>query len=147
MKDRQEQFYESIKKEMTMTLATEADNKITMRLVSPAYYNECILIFTGNTSKKYNQLKKNPNCCISIGNFFAQATAQFHGECMLEENKELRDAYSKKFPGAFDENMEFGGRKSEFIVFKPTIVSGWAFENDIPNEIGVPTIPFEFEIN
>ena len=27
--NRQEQFYESIKKEMTMTLATEADNKVT----------------------------------------------------------------------------------------------------------------------
>jgi hypothetical protein len=41
-----DQFYEIIKKEMAVTLATATSESVTMRVVSPTYYNNSILIFT-----------------------------------------------------------------------------------------------------
>ena len=144
--DKREQFYEVIKKEMAVTLATAAEGSVTMRVVSPVEYKGSILIFTHETSTKYKQLKANPHCCISAGPFFAEADAEFHGRCLLPENAELRDVYCAKFPGAFDEGLEFGGREAEFILMRPTRLTGWAFENDIPVEGGVPTIPFDIAL-
>lgn len=144
--DKIEQFYEVIKKEMTVILATGDSNSLTMRVVGPVYYEGKILIFTAPSSTKYNQLKANPHCCISAGSFFAEATAEFCGATMLPENEKLRAAYCEKFAGAFDEGMEFGGRNDDFILLKPVRLTGWAFENDIPNEMGIPTVPFEISM-
>ncbi len=144
--DKFAQFCNMIKNEMTVTLATGVDNSVTMRVVSPVYCNGRILIFTNSDSKKYQQLKANTNCCIAAGPFFAEATAEFCGACMLPENESLRDNYCEKFPGAFDEGVEFGGRNAEFILLKPTVLSGWAFENDAPTENDIPTVPFEISL-
>lgn len=144
--DRVSRFYEEIKKEMGVTLATAAQERVTMRTVSPVYYKGDILIFTAPDSLKYRQLKENPNCCIAAGNFFAEARAEFLGATMAEANEERRNAYCEKFPGAFDEGVAMGGRDAEFIQFRLKKLTGWAYENDVPGEDGIPTIPFEIEM-
>ena len=144
--DNKERFFDLIKKEMTMMLATAGENSVTMRVVSPVYHKGNILFFTSPGSFKYAQLKGNPHCSVSVGLFFAEAEAEFLGATMLDANGELRDAYCQKFPGAFDEGIPFGGRADEFILLKPTRLKGWAFENDVPTADGVPTIPFELEL-
>ena len=118
------QFYEIIKNEMSVTLATALDQSVTMRFVSPVYYKKSILFFTEPESLKYRQLKANPNCCIGAGNFFAEASAEFLGSTMSDHNEELRKVYCEKFPGAFDEGVALGGRTAEFILLKPTRLKG-----------------------
>lgn len=145
--DKREQFFETIKKEMTMVLAASAGGNVSMRIVSPAYYPDGILFFTDAGSKKYRQLKQNPNCCISIGGFFAEATARLCGATMLPENTSLREAYCKKFPGVFDEGIAFGGRNAEFILLTPVRLTGWAFEDGSLTGSGIPTIPFDIELS
>ena len=144
--DKREQFFETIKRDMTIVLATAAGESVTMRTVSPVYFEDAILIFTAIDSNKYQQLKKNPHCCIAAGAFFAEATAEFCGATMLAENQHLRDVYSEKFSGAFQEGVEFGGRNAEFILLKPQRLTGWMFENDTPVENGIPTVPFVFSL-
>ena len=39
-----------------------------------------------------------------------------------------------------------GGRDAEFIQFRLKKLTGWAYENDVPGEDGIPTIPFEIEM-
>lgn len=131
-------FYNEIKNNETMILAT-SDGNVIMRTISPVYCDEKILFFTDSNSTKYKQLQKNNNCCISIGNFFLEAKAEFCGSTMSEENKNLRDIYSKKFPNAFDEDIEFGGRTSDFILLTPIKLTGWNYEN------GIPTTPIFIE--
>ena len=144
--DQTERFYELIQKEMAVTLATACESSVTMRLVSPVYYKGDILIFTAPTSRKYQQLQANPNCCLAVGPYFAEATATFYGSTMLDANKELRDAYRGKFHDAFDEGIAFGGGSADFILLKPTKLTGWAFENDTSTADGVPTIPFSIDL-
>lgn len=141
-----EQFYETIKKEMTIAVATSADGRVTMRTVSPVFFQGSILFFTSADSIKFRQLQRNPLCCIAAGSFFAEATAKICGSTMRMENKELRDAYCEKFPQAFDENVEFGGREAQFILLQPSRLSGWAFEDDVPLAGGIPTVPFDISI-
>lgn len=144
--EKYESFINYVKSEMAMTLATSDGSSVTMRLVSPVYYNGGILFFTSSGSEKYRQLLNNRNCCVSLGGFFAQATAELYGSTMLPENKEMRDAYSAKFPGAFDEGIKFGGRDSDFILLIPTRLSGWAFPDGSMSGDGVPTVPFDMEL-
>ena len=141
-----ETFYAAIRNEMSIILATSANNSVTMRYVSPVYYHGNILIFTDASSKKYMQMKENPNCCLFAGGFFATATAEFFGSTMLDANEAMRAAYTAKFPGAFDEGVALGGRNAEFILLRPVKLSGWTFENDIPTADGSPNLPFEIEL-
>ena len=49
--DKVSQFYDIIKKNMGVTLATASNQNVSMRTVSPVYYEGNILIFTDpNTS-------------------------------------------------------------------------------------------------
>lgn len=135
--DQVSRFWDSVRKEEVAILATSAKDHVTMRTVSPVYFEDAILIFTGPESEKYRQLQANPGCCVAVGGCFLEARAEFRGHTMLEENKALRDAYAQKFQDAFDENVPFGGRSAAFIVLRPVRVKGWGFEN------GEPTGPFE----
>lgn len=139
------QFWDKVKEEETALLATSSNGLVTMRTISPVYYENKVLIFTYPNSNKYLQMKDEPHCCLAVGNIFMEAVAEFLGHTMLETNEHLRNVYSKKFNGAFDENMEFGGRNAEFILFKPTKIKGWYFENGDLTGSGIPTIPFEFD--
>ena len=134
-----EKFWESVKKEEIAFLATSAGGNVTMRTVSPVYYEDAILLFTRTDAQKYTHLKENPNCCISVGRVFMEAKAEFLGHTMLDENKALRDIYEEKFAGAFDEGIDYGGRDSEFILLKPTRIRGWGYED------GVPTGAFDYK--
>lgn len=144
--NRTKQFFQLINDSQTMMLATASGASVTMRVISPVVYQNKILFFTFPKSVKYLQLKENPHCAIGIGNTFAEATAEFCGSTMLDANAELRETYCKKFPGAFDEGVAFGGRDAEFILLTPTRLKGWAFENDLPTADGIPTVPYEIKI-
>jgi len=140
-------FYEAVKNSACATLATASKDHVTMRTVSPVSQDGGILIFTDPHSNKYRQLKANPRCCIAVGEYFAEATAEFCGETMLEANEKLREAYCAKFPDAFEEGVAGGGRDAEFILLTPTRLKGWAFENDVPTADGIPTVPFEIDLS
>ena len=133
-------FWKSVKTEETAILATSAGGSVTMRIVSPVYYEDAVLIFTSPDSLKYQQLKDNPNCCVAVGGYFMEAKAQFLGLTMLDENAAYRDVYSEKFNDAFADDIAFGGREAEFILLKPNRLKGWGFEN------GTPTGPFEYQL-
>lgn len=132
-----EKFWSSVKKEEAGILATSSNGHVTMRVVSPVYYEDAILIFTSPDSLKYQQIEDNPNCCIAIGDCFLEAKAQFLGSTMKEENAAYRDVYSAKFNDAFSEGTAFGGRDAEFVLLKPIRLKGWTIEN------GTPIGPFE----
>lgn len=138
-----EGFYDAIAEGQTVTLATAADGRVTMRAVSPVCYEGSVLIFTAGGSKKYAQLRANPLCCLAIDGYYAEAVASFCGKTMLPENAPLRKAYAAKFPDAFDEDATFGGLDAEFILLRPVRLTGWAAESD---EADAPRLPFELEV-
>ena len=141
-----DQLWEKVNKEQAALLATSGNGNVTMRVVSPVYCNDAVLIFTDASSQKYCQLKENPYCCLAVGNVFVEAKAEFLGATMTQGNKELRKVYDEKFPGAFEEGMEHGGRNAEFILFHPVKIKGWAYENGSLEGHGIPVMPFEITL-
>lgn len=128
MNEQLEQFWNKSNEAEGMILATAADDRVTMRTVSPVVYQEAILIFTSPESLKYQQLQKNPNCSFAIDNFFVEGKAKFYGSTMLASNEDMREVYAQKYADAFDESEEFGGMTSEFILLKPSRLKAWMFE-------------------
>lgn len=141
------QFFDTLNKAETAILATASDTNVTMRIISPVIYEEKILFFTFRKSEKFRQLTENPHCSISAGHVFAEATAEFCGQTMLDANAKLRKAYCEKFAGAFDQGIKFGGHDAEFILLTPTRLKGWAFENDSPAADGIPTVPVDIDLH
>lgn len=135
--DQQSDFWRHIREDMTVTLATAAEDRVTMRLVSPVAYAGGVLIFTSAASVKYRQLRENPQACLAAGPYFAEVTAAFHGPCMAAENAPLRAAYSAKFADAFAEGVSFGGRESDFILLRPTRLSGWLADGSAPFDLAL----------
>ncbi len=60
---------------MTVTLATSDGVDVTMRVVSPVYFDGGVLIFTAHTSRKSAQMYVNPHCCIGAGIDYVLAEA------------------------------------------------------------------------
>lgn len=133
-----EKFWDSIKNDEMVVLATADGESVTMRVVSPVPYKDSILIFTDADSTKYRQLQQNPNCSMAVGSCFLEAKAEFFGPTMNDENAAMREAYSVKFNDAFVEGVPFGGRESEFVLFHPVRLSGWVMD-----EGGETGSPFE----
>lgn len=131
------EFFEQVKGEETALLATSSGGSVTVRTVSPVVCGDAILIFTSPQSRKYRQLQENPNCCLVIGGSFLEARAEFAGHAMADGNEALRSCYDEKFHGAFDADIEFGGRDSDFILFRPVALSGWDYKSGAP-------VPFQF---
>lgn len=137
MQNQLEKFWAAVKADEEMQLATALDGQVTMRTVSPVYHQDAILIFTGSQSLKYQQLQGNPRCCFTVGGFFVEAKAELLGPTMQPKNEALRQVYAAKFSGAFDEGIAYGGRDSDFVLFRPVRIKGWIMEN------GMPQGPFE----
>ena len=137
------QFFAAFETAQTAILATSSGASVTMRTISPVVHQGKILFFTSRNPVKFQQLEANPHCCIAAGNAFAEASAEFCGSTMRDENAELRKVYCGKFPDAFDAGVTFGGREADFILLTPVHLKGWAFENDSPAADGIPTVPFD----
>ncbi|MDO5846290.1 MAG: pyridoxamine 5'-phosphate oxidase family protein [Methanocorpusculum sp.] len=137
------EFFATVEREFCAVLATASGQSVTMRTVSPVYYEGRVLIFTSSDSVKYRQLRENPVCCVAAGIFFDEAKEEFLGPTMSDANTELRAAYCRKFPDAFTEGVPLGGREAEFILFTPFRPKGWAFEGGKTSGEGIPTMPFD----
>ena len=125
-------FWDSIKNDEGVLLATAVQGSVTMRVISPVFYQDAILIATDADTKKYQQLKENPHCCLSAGGFFMEAKVEFLGAAMREENAALREVYAAKFSDAFDEGMLFGVRDSDFLLLTPVRLTGWGAVDGVP---------------
>lgn len=140
-----EQFLDSLSKAETLVLATVGSEGVAMRTVSPVPHSGAVLIFTSPSSQKYQELKKNPHCCLALGNCFLEAEAQFLGATMAAPD--LKKVYETRYPGAFDENVPNNGRESEFILFKPKKLRAWAMENgDLWQGQGMPSMPLDISL-
>lgn len=125
-------FWDSIKNDEGVLLATAVQGSVTMRVISPVFYQDAILIATDADTKKYQQLKENPYCCLSAGGFFMEAKVEFLGAAMREENAALREVYASKFSDAFDEGMLFGVRDADFLLLTPVRLTGWGAVDGVP---------------
>lgn len=133
-------FKETVEKEEIMYLATSDEQHVTLRPVSPLLIEEKgihnIYFYTSNQSNKYKQLMRNPNVSINIGQmgiYQAEGVVRFLGGVFEDKNTELKEAYTKKYPGAFEHPAPGEDMKSnEFLVVEIKLLKGWIYEGEQP---------------
>ena len=127
-----EELKELLNKTEVIYLATSENDNVTSRPVSPLCIGETIYIRTSESSLKAQQMKKNPNTSICIGNFYFTASATCLGSDSLDENETVKNAYKERYPEAFSEEDEFIQKDEVFFELKPVKVFQWICKDDIP---------------
>lgn len=141
-------FVETVQNEEVMYLATSALGGVSIRPVSPlAGEKNTIYFYTSKDSRKYKQMKENPQVAFSLGSvgrYQAEGKVRFLGGVFADENAELQRAYRNRYRGAFEiaapgEVME----SNEFIAIDLHLIRGWIFDKENPEmPIGQGEIQF-----
>lgn len=138
----QNQFRDTVKNAEIIYLATSKDNDVSVRPVSPLIVGDdmTVYFYTSNQSKKYGQMKANPNIAFCVGTngcYQVQGVAKFLGNVFSDENKWLKGKYKEKYAFAFEigapgEDMQ----TNEFVAIDIKSLKGWIFEGEIPVGMG-----------
>lgn len=130
-------FKQAVTETEIIYLATSANDKATIRPVSPLFLDDSkVCFYTASDSRKYAQMKENPNvafCVGAMGSYQVEGTVEFLGSVFSEENAEINKAYRARYIGAFEEaapgeTMEL----NEFIVINISQIKGWIFNDENP---------------
>lgn len=90
------EIQEKLKAEQTMILATCANNKVMARTICHINDGVTIMFSTGDNSEKIEQMKKNPNIALAVGNLRIEAVAEIIGNA--DDYQFFLEEYPKKFP-------------------------------------------------
>lgn len=104
----EKEIIEEIDKRWIKTLATSSNNIVTARDVRFGSNELNLYFFTDSRSRKYSQLKENPNVAISSGPLTIEGIAISEGHPRKEENKELLKTFKAKQPEAYQSFNESG---------------------------------------
>ena len=124
----------ALEKETTLTLATSANNRVTIRQMSHINNGLTIYFQTSAHYLKTQQIKANPNIAISVGAYEIEGIAEIIGHPLDEANKFFIQKYTAKHPNYANkwshlpnqiivkvETMQ--ARKWRYVNGKPVIAS------------------------
>lgn len=111
-----------------MVLSTCADNRVTSRSMSVVVLNEKLYFQTDETFLKFEQISKNANVSVCIGNLSIEGVCRCIGK--PDENEAFTEAFKMLFRGSYD---AYTGLESERVLeITPTLARSWEYENEKP---------------
>ena len=108
-----EEVVSALETEATLTLATCADNRVTIRYISHINDGLDIYFQTGVDSLKIQQIRTNSNVALCVGTYQIEGTAKEHGHPLASENIFFATAYEKKHPDSF---QNYSAYPDEIVV-------------------------------
>jgi|GEM_PF-241184 len=96
-----EELIRVLETERTFTLATSADNHVTIRPMSHINDGLALLFQTGADSLKMRQIYANPSVALCVGAYQLEGTAMVLGHPLAKENAFFAKAYQDKHPLSF----------------------------------------------
>ena len=96
-----EEIIRALETEETLTLATCAGNRVTIRPMSHICQGLAVYFQTDRNSLKMQQIKENPNVALCVGTYELEGTAAFAGKPLDAENTFFAQLYKIKFPHAY----------------------------------------------
>ena len=125
-----EEVIRTLETEKTLTLATCAGSRVTIRPMS--HINDGLTVFfqTGSDSLKIRQIKENPYVALCVGTYQIEGVAIGIGHPLAVENEFFATAYKEKHPGSYE---RYSALEDEIVV-KVTIhrVKQWRYVNGKP---------------
>jgi len=108
-----EEVVSALETEATLTLATCADNRVTIRPVSHINAGLDVYFQTSADSLKMQQIRINPNVALCVGTYQIEGTAKEQGHPLANENAFFAAAYEKKHPGSY---RKYSAYPDEIVV-------------------------------
>ena len=121
---------QTLEREKTLTLATCAGNRVTIRPMSHISDGMTILFQTGVNSLKMQQIRVNPNVAICVGTYEIEGTAAEAGHPLEKENEFFAKTYREKHPESFEKYSAYGDEVVVVITVKR--VRQWRYNNGQP---------------
>lgn len=119
-----------LEKEKHMVMATCADGRVTARTMSHINEGIDILFQTDGKFLKAEQIHKNPNVAVCIGNMQIEGTAIHSGKPVDPENAGFCEKYKQKHSHSFE---MYAGVKTEIVfIVKPSFITLWKYINGKP---------------
>lgn len=126
------QFWQAVEEAERVTLSTSAENLVTTRTISPLAWEERVVFYTSGSSRKARQIGANPHVALSFGNYDVMGTAEILGGVEEPALLNIRQAYQKRYPGAFDPKDPTLAGDEVFIAVTVGELSQWIFEGAVP---------------
>lgn len=124
-----------------ISLATSANDLVTVRQVSPLSVGLHLYVRTSLSSRKAIQMLENPNVAVCVGNFYFTGRSELLGKVTLPENEAIKKAYKERYPESFSEDDEFIQDDEVFFLIRIRKISQWVYENNIP--VGLAELELE----
>ena len=109
----EDELVQALEKETTFTLATCADNRVSVRPMSHINDGPDVYFQTGADSLKMQQMRANRNVALCVGTYQIEGTAQELGHPLDSGNTFFANAYKLKHPGSFD---SYSAYEDEVVV-------------------------------
>ena len=97
----EEEIISVLEKESTLTLATCAGDRVTIRPMSHINDGMDIYFQTSVDSLKIRQIKANKNVALCVGTYQIEGVAQILAHPLSKENSSFAQAYKLKHPDSF----------------------------------------------
>ena len=107
------EIVQALEREMTLTLATSAENKVSIRPMSHINDGLDVYFQTGSDSLKMQQMRANHNVALCVGTYQIEGVAQELGHPLDSGNTFFANAYKHKHPGSFE---SFSAYEDEVVV-------------------------------
>ena len=108
-----EEVIQALERENTLTLATCAENRVTIRPMSHINDGMTILFQTGKDSLKMQQIRANPHVAVCVGTYEIEGRAHETGHPLAADNAFFARAYKEKHPGSFE---KYSAYEDEVVV-------------------------------
>lgn len=113
-------------------LSTSVNDVVSARPVSPLNIGMKLYIRTSASSRKAKEMNANPNIAACIGHYYLTGEAYSLGSVLDEKNAGIKDAYAKRYPGAFSGEDTFIQPDELFFEISVKKAAEWIYENGVP---------------
>ena len=111
-----------------MVLSTSQNDIVTSRMMSVVILDRCFYFQTDTQSRKYMQLKENPQAALCIDNIQIEGTCTETGR--PAENSSFCELYEKCFPGSFKNYTNL--LHERLFRLEPTFIERWLYIDGKP---------------
>ena len=126
----EEEIIRTLETETTLTLATCAGDRVTIRPMSHVNDGLAIYFQTGADSLKARQIRENHNVGLCVGTYQIEGSAWEQGHPLDRKNAFFAKAYEAKHPGSFRRYSAY----PDEIVVRVTVrcVTQWRYIDGKP---------------
>lgn len=123
--DLEDKAIKELEKHRLVVFATTDGEKVSARTILRISNGLTLYCLTGQYTRKYNQVTRNPNVAIASGNLQIEGQAFAKGHPLDSENVSFVEAYKTQYPDLYERSIKIHFQRSNMglLEIKPSRVA------------------------